>query len=87
MKEQSRIEATILRLTAECGRHRSICPTDIARALDPAWRTLLTAVRRAAIGLARDGRIEILRKGRLADPATVKGVIRLRMVASPATDA
>ncbi|MBO0710015.1 MAG: DUF3253 domain-containing protein [Acetobacteraceae bacterium] len=86
MKEQSRIEATILRLTAECGRDRSICPTEVARALDPVWRPLLTRVRRAAIGLARDGRIEIRRKGGLADPATVKGVIRLRMVVSPAAD-
>lgn len=87
MMEHSRVEATILRLTAACGPDRSVSPTDIARALDPAWRPLLGAVRRAAIRLARAGQIEILRKGRPADPDAAKGVIRFRMAASPAQDA
>jgi hypothetical protein len=36
-------------------------------------------VRRVAIGLARQGRIEILRKGRPVPEAEVRGVIRLRL--------
>jgi hypothetical protein len=37
-------------------------------------------VRAAAIRLARDGRIEVLRKGKPVDPeADIRGVIRLRM--------
>ena len=37
-------------------------------------------VREEAIGLARDGRVQILRKGKPVDPhAPVRGVIRIRL--------
>jgi hypothetical protein len=36
-------------------------------------------VRRAAVRLAQEGRIDILRKGKPVDPLGVKGVIRLRV--------
>ncbi len=82
MSEPIRIEAEILRLTAERGPDRSICPTEVARALMPgpgeAWRRQLDPVRRAAVRLAAAGLIDILRKGRPVDPASFKGVIRLR---------
>ena len=62
-------------------------PQAIARALaatrakpsDPPglWRRYLLAVRQQAIGLARQGRITILRKGKPADPRTpIKGLIK-----------
>jgi hypothetical protein len=66
---------------------RSLSPIDIARALageeaGEKWQKLLPAVRRAALALARDGRIEILRHGKPVDPAApVRGVIRLRLPA------
>ena len=69
---------TILRLVAERGADRSICPSEAARALSPAWQVLLPAVRRAAVTLAQAGRIDILRKGKPVEPAGVRGVIRLR---------
>lgn len=77
------IEATILRLAAERGGGKSISPEDAARTLaaeagDPAWQSLLTPVRRAAMRLAGAGRIDILRKGRAVPPAEARGVIRLR---------
>ncbi len=73
------IEATILALVEACGPDKSICPSDAARALAPAWQPLLGPVRRAAIDLARAGRIHILRKGKPIDPAETRGVIRLRL--------
>ncbi len=74
-----RIEAEILRLTAERGPEKSICPSEVARALDPDWRKLMSAVRRGALLLAGAGRIEILRKGKpIATHDDVRGVIRLR---------
>jgi hypothetical protein len=80
------IAAEILRQTAAVGAAKSICPSEVARALAPegeAWRRLLGPVRAAALRLARDGRIEVLRKGKAVDPAgQVRGVIRLR-VATP----
>lgn len=75
----ARIEAEILRQTEARGAEKSICPSEVARALDPEWRTLMTAVRRAAIRLALAGRIDILRKGKPVPPADVRGVIRLRL--------
>lgn len=77
----------ILRLAAAQEPGRSICPTDAARALAaaagaPDWHAVLPSVRRAAARLAREGRIEILRKGKPVDPAGARGVIRLRIAGS-----
>jgi hypothetical protein len=86
VNEQTLIEAEILRLTDAADDGKSICPTEIARAVMPGpgdlWRQKLSAVRRAATRLAEAGRIDILRKGRPVDraglaAAGVKGVIRL----------
>ena len=76
------IEATLLRLVEARGPAKSICPSEAARALAPDWQTLMGAVRRVAVRLARAGRIEILRKGKPVDPADVRGVIRLRLAGS-----
>jgi len=82
MTDQDKIAAEILRQTAERGAGKSICPSEVARALAPeeeAWRRLLGPVRATAIRLARDGRLDVLRKGKPVDPAAeVRGVIRLR---------
>jgi len=75
------IREAILAQAAARGAEKSICPSDVARALAPdQWRSLMTRVRREAILLAREGRIDILRKGRPVDPAEeIRGVIRLRI--------
>jgi hypothetical protein len=77
------IEATLLRLVAERGPGRSISPTDAARALGgdhpDGWGPLMPSIRRAAINLARQGRLVILRKGKPVDPADLKGVYRLAL--------
>lgn len=81
------IAAEILRRTAARGAAKSVCPSEVARALAPEeerWRPLMGEVRRAALELARQGRIEVLRKGRPVDPAgAVRGVIRLRIRQAP----
>ena len=72
----------ILRQVAARGPAASICPSEVARALRPDdWRPLMTPVRNAAVALAREGRLEVLRKGRPADLDTLRGVIRLRLPA------
>ncbi len=78
------IEASILALTAARGPDKSICPSEVARALQPepgleGWQSLMTPVRQAALRLARAGQIDILRKGRPVEPEAVRGVIRLRI--------
>lgn len=80
------IEATILALTAQRGPAKSICPSEVARALRPDWQPLLGEVRRAACRLAAAGRIDILRKGHVVAPTGVKGVIRLREAQPPEGD-
>lgn len=76
------ITAEIRRQTAARGATKSICPSEVARALaggeEAAWRPLMGPVRQAAVALSRDGVIEILRKGKPVPPEEVRGVIRLR---------
>ena len=79
MTSEQAIEAALLRLVEARGPEKSICPSEVARALLPEWQGLMGAVRRVAVRLAMAGRIEILRKGKPVDPADVRGVIRLRM--------
>lgn len=78
------LETTILRLVTARGADRSICPSEVARALQPGpqhegWQSLMAPIRNAAIRLARAGRIDILRKGRPVLPGEIRGVIRLRI--------
>jgi hypothetical protein len=73
------ITAEIIRQTTARGAARSICPSEVARALDPDWRRLMAPVRRAAAELADAGRIDILRKGKPIPPGEMRGVIRLRL--------
>jgi hypothetical protein len=81
------IREEIIRQTAASGPGRSICPSEVARALagggeNGPWRPLMGPVRREAAELARAGRVEILRKGKPVPPEAMRGVIRLR--AAPA---
>jgi hypothetical protein len=81
--DRAAIAAEILRQAEARGAAKSLCPSEVARALAPgedAWRRLMTPVRDAALDLARQGRIQVLRKGKPVDPAEpVRGVIRLRI--------
>ncbi len=73
------LEDTLLDLLAKAAPGKSVAPEDVARALDPeAWRRHLSHVRSTAVGLARAGRIVILRHGKPANPDQFKGVYRLR---------
>lgn len=88
------VAETILALLQQAGAGGSIAPSEVAQAFwkprakpsDPAdgWRRYLHAVNQQARHLARQGRIEILRKGKpVEDPhAPIKGVIRLRLPAA-----
>ncbi len=72
------IRDAILALADERGEAKTLCPSEAARRVDPQdWRRLMGAVRRVAIGLADEGRIQVFRKGKPVDVRTVKGVIRL----------
>lgn len=75
------VEAAIFDLlAAKLAPGKSISPEEVARAVDPeGWRRLLGHVRAVARGLARHGRVVILRHNKPADPEDFKGVYRLRL--------
>ncbi|WP_372784880.1 DUF3253 domain-containing protein [Phenylobacterium sp.] len=67
-------------LAAKIAPGKSISPEEVARRVDPeGWRRLLGHVRAVARGLARQGKLVILRHNKPADPEDFKGVYRLRL--------
>ena len=67
-------------LNAKVAPGKSISPEEVARAADTeSWRRTLGHVRAVARGLARQGRLVILRHNKPADPDDFKGVYRLRL--------
>ena len=59
---------------------KSIEPSDVAKALQPEqWQRMLPKVRTCALGLMRQGKLTITKKGKAVDPDSFKGVIRLRL--------
>ena len=73
------VETVIFDLLAKVAPGKSIAPEDVARAVEPeTWRRTLGHVRAVARGLARQGRVVILRHNKPADPDDFKGVYRLR---------
>jgi hypothetical protein len=74
------VETAIFDLLAKTPPGKSIAPEDVARAVEPErWQRILGHVRAVARGLARDGRLVILRHNKPADPDDFKGVYRLRL--------
>ncbi len=77
------IEVAMLDLLAARGPDKTICPSEVARAVDPeGWRRVMPHVRPAAAALARQGRVVITRHGEAVDPETFKGVWRIRSAPS-----
>lgn len=74
---------TIMSLVRERGNEKTICPSEAARKLagsDPdVWGAMMPHVRKVAIGLAREGRVVIYRKGKAITPEDLKGVYRIGM--------
>lgn len=68
-------------LVRERGHNKTICPSEAARKLagtDPdIWGAMMPQVRKAAITLAREGRVVIYRKGKAITPDELKGVYRI----------
>ncbi|MDP4026176.1 DUF3253 domain-containing protein [Methylobacterium sp. NEAU 140] len=83
--QDAEITATMLRLVAERGADKTVCPSEVARALGgphpDGWGPLMQPVRRVAVRLAHAGEIAILRKGRPVDPDDFRGIYRLALPA------
>lgn len=80
----TRIREQVLVLVEERGRGKTICPSEVARAVrSDDWRPLMKKVRQAAIRLADEGHISVYRKGRPIPTDQVRGVIRLGLPVVP----
>ncbi|SNS26517.1 hypothetical protein SAMN05421770_101253 [Granulicella rosea] len=78
------LEAAILELLAERGRDKTICPSEAAKLVGGKdtrrdWEGLMEPARAAARRLVAAGRIVITQGGRVVDPSTAKGAIRLKL--------
>ena len=75
------LEGAIRRLL-ECREGKnSSCPSEAARVVAPtAWQELLEPARSAARRLIKAGAHEIIQNGRVVDPSTARGPIRIRRV-------
>jgi hypothetical protein len=77
----ARLESGILVLLGSRPGGATACPSEVARSVGgDAWRELMEPARCAARRLVAAGRIEIVQGGRVVDPSTAKGPIRLRLV-------
>lgn len=77
-----RLEESISALLDARARTSTICPSDAARAVggddEDDWRPLMEPARRAARRMVARGEVEITQGGRVIDPSTAKGAIRIR---------
>ena len=74
------IETAILNKLAGLEPGKSVEPAEVAKALQPEqWQRMLPKVRATALGLMRQGRLTITKKGKPVDPDNFRGVTRLRL--------
>lgn len=66
-------------MVRERGAGKTVCPSEVARAVDPdGWRASMDDVRAVARELARAGEVVVTQRGRrLAHDAEWRGAIRL----------
>ncbi len=81
------LEGQIRDLLAQRASGKTICVSEAARAVSAQqghdgeeWRELMEPSRRAARRMVAEGEVEITQGGRVVDPSTAKGPIRVRRV-------
>lgn len=78
-KQDEALESAIASLLDVRGHGKTICPSEAARRVAPDdWRPLMEPARRAARRMVARGELEICQRGRVVDPSSAKGPIRLR---------
>jgi hypothetical protein len=73
------LEEAVRALLDQREHSATICPSEAARAVGAeGWRDLMEPARAAARRLVEAGEVEITQGGRVVDPSTAKGPIRIR---------
>lgn len=66
-------------MSQERGPDKTVCPSEIARALFPAnWRNYMQQIRDAAVELQKEGKVTITQKGLPVNVDHIKGPIRIK---------
>ncbi len=76
------IRTEILRIGEQRGSTKTLCPSEVPRKLFSAaeWRSKMDLVRSVGLGLAKEGKIVVMQKGKvLPNPAEAVGPIRYRI--------
>lgn len=75
------LDRTLMSLLAERGPAKTVCPSEVARAVGgEQWRDLMEPARSAARRAVARGDAEITQRGKVVDPSTAKGPIRIRPI-------
>lgn len=79
------IRTRMMALAGERGPNRNVDPMEVAVAIaghdEKIWRRLMKPIKEEARRLAAAGEIVVLRKGKPADPETLRGLWRFRVLA------
>ncbi len=74
------LSSTILALLGDRRAGATICPSEAARVVGgDGWRELMEPARAAARRLEADGTVDVTQGGRVVDPSTAKGPIRIEL--------
>lgn len=78
----ARSDTAIVRVLRKLLRERraggTVCPSEVARALEPEdWRARMDDVRRVAAKLESEGEVVVTQRGREVDVATARGPVRI----------
>jgi hypothetical protein len=77
-----RLEARLLEMLST--RQGTLCPSEVARREYPEnWREWMEPVREAARRLVARGLVEITQQGRVVEPSSARGPIRIRLKKMP----
>lgn len=78
---ESSIKNTILDMAAARGEDKTICPSEVARAMFGSdWRKEMQAVRDAAFDLARENQVIVMQKGKKVERENLKGPVRIKII-------
>lgn len=75
------LDQALTQLLATRGASKTVCPSEVARAVGgEEWRDLMEPARAAARRAVARGEAEITQGGKVVDPSTAKGPIRVRPI-------
>lgn len=83
MRTADAIARTMLALLQSRADGATICPSEVARALEPVhWRPLMPRVRDVAMTLAAAGEVELRQRGVVVAPfSEIRGALRIAFAA------